>query len=345
MPIHRFEAPRGRVETIEIDSRALAGNLLRDPARRAIAVYLPEGYDRSGADYPLVVVLSGFTGSGLKQLAWRPFGESLPQRIDRLIAEGRMGPVVAALPDGFTSLGGNQYIDSVAMGRWEAFLLEELLPRLERDFRVRPGARHRAVVGKSSGGYGALVQGLEHGEQWAAVACHSGDIGFDTVYRRDLPLLVEELGRHGGDVGAFLDRLAGAPKIRSREMLALMLLAMSASYDPDPAAPRGIRLPCDPSTGEIVPARWERWLAHDPLTLVERADCQARLRRLAALFIDCGSRDQYFCHHGARAFVRRLAALGIPHRYEEFEDDHSDVDYRMDVSLPLLYAALDGVRS
>jgi S-formylglutathione hydrolase FrmB len=325
---------------LSIDSAALAGNLVGDPARRAVAVYLPEDYDRSGADYPLVVVLSGFTASGLKHLAWRAFGENLPQRIDRLVAAGRMGPVVAAFPDGFTSLGGNQYVDSPALGRWEEFLLDEMLPRLESSFRVRRGSRHRAVLGKSSGGYGALVQALEHGERWAGVACHSGDIGFDVVYRRDLPVLLDELSRHGGDVVAFLGKLEAARKIRSREMLTLMLLAMAASYDPDPASPKGIRLPCDPWTGEIVRERWERWLAHDPLVRIERPDCQERLRGLAAIYLDCGSHDQYFCHLGARAFVRRLEALGIAHRYEEFDDDHSDVDYRMDVSLPFLYRVI-----
>jgi hypothetical protein len=117
---------------------------------------------------------------------------------------------------------------------------------------------------------------------------------------------------------------------------------MAATYDPDPAAPLGIRLPVDPHTCEVAVERWERWLAHDPVRLVERADCQDNLRRLAALYLDCGRHDQYFLHYGARAFVRRLEALEIAHRYEEFPDNHSSVDYRLDVSLPFLYDAIAG---
>jgi hypothetical protein len=74
--------------------------------------------------------------------------------------------------------------------------------------------------------------------------------------------------------------------------------------------------------------------------MVERPECQENLRRLRGLFIDCGSRDQYFVQYGARAFTSRLSAFGIAHRYEEFDDNHSGIDYRMDVSLPFLYAAL-----
>jgi hypothetical protein len=64
------------------------------------------------------------------------------------------------------------------------------------------------------------------------------------------------------------------------------------------------------------------------------------LRTLRGIYIDCGWRDQYRIHYGTRQLSRRLAAVGIRHRYEEFDDDHSDVDYRMDVSLPFLYRAL-----
>jgi enterochelin esterase-like enzyme len=338
--LHPFEPPRGRVETIEIDSRALRGNLLGDPTRRTVAVYLPEAGRGNEGDLPLLVALAGFTGSGLKQLAWRPFGESLPQRIDRLVASGAMGAVVLALPDCFTSLGGNQYVNSPVLGRWEDFLLDEMLPAVEARFRVRAGAGHRAVFGLSSGGYGALIQGLRHGEHWTAVACHAADVGFDIAYRRDFPLLLGELARHELEIPRFIEHLRSAPRIRDGEMHALMLLAMAASYDPDPGAPWGIRLPVDVRTAELDPERWSRWLEHDPLCLVERPECQRSLRRLTGLFLDCGSRDTYHLHFGARRLARRLGQLGVAHRYEEFDDGHTGIDYRLDVSLPYLYRAI-----
>jgi enterochelin esterase-like enzyme len=340
MPLHNFAAPKGELVELVIESAAVRGNLLGDPSARRVAVYLPAGYRDSDADYPMLVALAGFTGSGLRQLAWQSFGESLPQRIDRLVASGRMGPTVVVFPDCFTSLGGNQYVDSSVLGGWSSFLTGELLPRIEADFRVRRGRRHRGVFGKSSGGYGALVQGMRHAEHWWAIACHSGDIGFEHCYLRDMPATFDALTRSGGDVRRFVTGLQAADKIRGHEMHALMILAMAASYDPQPDAPLGIRLPVDPHTCELDGAAWQRWLAHDPLRMIERPACQESLRSLGLLYLDCGLRDQYFLHYGARALVRRLADAGIAHRYDEFDDDHSGVDYRLDVSLPLLFDAL-----
>ena len=342
MPVHNFDLPRGQLVHLTIESEALAGNLLGDPASRTVAVYLPPGYRDSDESYPLLVDLTGFTGSGLKHLSWQAFGESVPQRIDRLAAEGKLGAVVAAFPDCFTSLGGNQYINSAAMGNWEDFLLLEMLPRLEREFRIEPGPGQRAVFGKSSGGYGAIIQALRHGDRWGAVACHSGDMGFDLVYRPTFPEALDVLARHDGSIEKFLGHLRDTDKIRGEETHALMTLAMAATYDPDPDAPSGIRLPVDPRTCELDEEAWDRWLEHDPLRLVTRAECQQSLGRLEGLYINCGSRDQYHLHYAARAFVRKLQAAGIAHRYEEFDDDHSNIDYRMDVSLPYLYQAITG---
>jgi S-formylglutathione hydrolase FrmB len=117
-----------------------------------------------------------------------------------------------------------------------------------------------------------------------------------------------------------------------------MNLCMAATYDPDRAAPHGFRLPFDLDTGEPVAGRWRNWLRHDPIHLVGRY--RDNLRSLAGLYIDCGWRDQYRIHYGTRILAARLAEAGVAHVYEEFDDNHSDIDYRMDTSLPFLYRAL-----
>jgi S-formylglutathione hydrolase FrmB len=340
MPVHSFQRPAGTVVEIEIDSAALKDNFLGDPATRTVAVYLPPGYTESTENYPLFVDLAGFTGSGLKRLAWTAFGESVPQRVDRLVREGKMGQVIVAFPDCFTSLGGNQYIDSTVVGAWETFLCQELVPRLEAEFRVRPGRDHRALYGKSSGGYGAMVHGMRHADVWGAVASHSGDMGFDWVYRRDFPACLDGLARHGRDIPRFLEHLRTTPKISGGDFHALMSLAMAATYDPQPDAPGGIRLPVDLETCELDERAWARWLQHDPVSMIEHTSSQGNLRALRGVFFDCGSRDQYAMHYGNRAFARKLGALNIEHTYEEFDDNHSSVDYRLDRSLPFLFRAV-----
>lgn len=338
MPIHNFDRPGGRFAELTWDSPSLRDNRLGDPSTRTVAVYLPPGYDHSDADYPVLVELAAFSGSGWKRIGWKAFGESTPQRLDRLAATGHLGPAIAVFPDAFTSLGGNQYVDSAALGRWSSYLLDELVPRVEGTFRVRRGPRHRAVYGHSSGGFGAIVQGLRHGGQWGAVACHSGDMSFEWAYLPDLPVALEVLARHGGDSTAVRQAARAAEHLDGSTRTALMVLALTASYDGDRADP--FRLPVDPETCELDPVSWARWKRHDPVELARDPACLERLRGLRALYFDCGSRDEYRLQYGARLLARRLREAGVPHTYEEFDGGHSDVDFRLDRSLPLLWNAI-----
>ena len=336
MPAHNFSLPRGTIEYLEIKSQALTKNVLGDPVNRSVAIYLPEDYSRSNEEYPLLVDIVGFTGSGFGHIAWKAFQETVPQRVDRLKKEGKMGNVIVALPDCFTSLGGNQYIDSAVLGNWAEFLTMEMLSAIQSKYRVKRGRDHRGLFGKSSGGYGAIVHGMLYADSWGAIACHSGDMAFDLCYLPEMPGVLMKSREKG--IEAFLDDFKMGKKVG--DFHTMMMLAMAATYDPDPDAPYGIRLPVTPDTCELIEERWQRWLAWDPVELIERADVQTNLKSLNGLYIDCGSSDQYKLVFGARQLVKRLEALDINHRYEEFADNHSSVDYRMDESLPYLYDRL-----
>ncbi len=145
-------------------------------------------------------------------------------------------------------------------------------------------------------------------------------------------------GLDDGRVARFLTAVWSKQHPSGAEIHCLMNIAMAATYDPDPDAPNGFRLPFDLETGEMIDARWRQWLKHDPINLVSRyAD---NLRKLRGIFIDCGWRDQYRIHYGSRILSKRLSAHKIEHRYEEFDGTHSGIDHRMDRSLPFLARAL-----
>jgi S-formylglutathione hydrolase FrmB len=333
--MRKFQGPAGTVARISVESEVLKANILGDPTARAVDVYVPAGH--SGDGLPLLVDLVGFTGSGLAHTNWVGFRENLPERLDRLIGEGRMPPVVVAFPDCFTRIGGNQYINSAAVGPWEDYLLHEMLPAIERRFHCG-GQGRRGVFGKSSGGYGAIMHGLRHSDVWSAVACHSGDMGFELCYLPDMPAVLRALAGTENSIERWWQQLEAAHKHPDGSFKVINALAMAASYDPDPSQFLGMRLPVTFDTCEVIEDRWANWLRHDPAVAIEtQAD---DLRRLKALYIDCGERDQFNLLYGARRFVRRLQQLGIEHRYEEFPDNHSGVDYRMDESLPFLAKAL-----
>ena len=329
------EYPAGRVERLTLNSTLLKNNLLGDPSVREIDVYVPAGVAAEGL--PLLVDLVGFTAGGPAHTNWKNFSENLPERLDRLIGTGAMPPCIVAFPDCFTKLGGNQYINSAAIGPWDDVLLQEIVPLVERTHQCG-GAGKRGVFGKSSGGYGAIAHALLHPDFWSAAACHSGDMGFELCYLGEFPRLLRALAHQGGSIEKWINAFYAAPKTRDNDVHDLMTLAMCATYDPDPTAPYGIRLPVDAQTCELIPERWENFKAWDPLRLVETRG--AGLKKLKALYIDCGDVDQYDLVYGARRFHRALERLGVAHTYEEFPDDHSSVDYRMDKSLPLLAKAL-----
>ncbi len=329
----------GRIVPLTIESRALRGNPLSDPHVRDVLVWLPPGHDGMAPRLPVIWVLPAFTGTAEALLHDTPWSPGLPRRLAGLVASGAMEPVIVAMPDCWTRLGGSQYLDSSATGRYETFLMEEALPAVERAFPVIPGGGARGILGRSSGGFGALRLAMKHPGAFAAVACHSGDMHFDVCYRRAFPAMVDELNRAGG-LDSFLARFDAAPRKSGRDIATIELIAMSAVYSPDPDAPGRFVLPCDPETAEIREDVFARWLAHDPLVLAEQH--APALRTLRLLFIDAGSRDEYFLHLGARALHRRLEALAVPHRFEEYDDGHGGTSYRYERSFPLVALALLG---
>ncbi len=328
---------RGRVEVHEFESRVLAGNPAGDPHVRRVPVWLPPSYgEAAGRRYPVLFVLTGFTGRGRMLLNDGPWSPALDDRLDTLVANG-CGEMIVVMPDCLTRFGGSQYINSAATGRYADHLLGELVPWVDATYRTHADRDHRGVAGKSSGGFGALTLGMTRPDVFGAVACHSGDMYFDYCYRVDVPKACSVFQEAGG-TRAFLERFERRPRKSKDDFVALNILGMAACYSPDSTAELGIALPCDLETGAFRDDVWQRWLAHDPLLrLQERAEA---LRSLRLLHLDCGTKDEFHLHHGARLFARALATLGIAHRHEEFEDGHMNVGYRYDVSLPLLAKAL-----
>src|SRR6267143_1097650 len=312
MALKRPRWKPGTVVTLEHASGVLKDNPLGDPHVRKLAVWLPPQYDAGagrGRRFPVLFDLVGFTGSGLSHVAWKNFSDNVPERAARLVHEGRMGPAILVFPDCFTALGGNQYVNSSAIGRYADYLTRELVPFVDREFRTLASRDHRGCFGKSSGGYEVLRAAKAAGR-----------------------------GLDDGRARRFLAAVWKKPKLSTAEGHCFMFLCMAATYDPDPAAPNGFRLPFNLETGEVLPERWRQWQRHDPVRLVDRY--RRNLKSLRGIYIDCGWRDQFHIHYGSRILSRRLHEAGIAHTYQEFDDDHSDIGYRMDVSLPFLYRAL-----
>ncbi len=190
---------RGCIECVRFESELLRGNPCGDPHERVVPVYLPPSYGRDGSRrFPVAFVLTGFTGRGrmlLNDNAWSP---ALDDRMDGLIAREGCGEMILVMPDCLTRFGGSQYLNSSATGRYEDHVVRELVPEVDRRFRTLASRETRGVMGKSSGGYGALVLGMRHPDVFGAVACHSGDMCFDYCYRGDVPKFCPKVQEAGG---------------------------------------------------------------------------------------------------------------------------------------------------
>jgi S-formylglutathione hydrolase FrmB len=330
---------RGSLRIDFIDSPALRGNPLGDPSVRPLPVYTPPGYDPEGSRrYPVLYCLHGFTGDAGALIATRPWETNVVQWMDRLVADGAMPPAILAIVDGVTRLGGSQYLDSIHNGAYATYTVRDVVGHLDANYRTVAREGGRAVLGKSSGGFGALHLTLSHPGTFAAFASHSGDTYFRYASVPSFPTAQRVLEQFAS-AQAFVEEFERRPKRPQHFYSAIEMIAYAAAYSPAAAEAFAIDMPFDLVTGELRDDVFARWLAYDPCERV--ASGRAALERLRLRYLDCGRKDEYGLDIGARVFTQRCRDLGLEVRHEEFDDDHRNVGYRYAVSLPALAEVLD----
>ncbi len=326
------------IRVLEHSSTVLKANLPGDPTTRRLWVYLPPGYEQSGLRYPVLWCLPAYGSTGAQLVAGNRWSPGLPARIDHLVANG-CRPVIAVFPDCFTRWGGSQYLDSPATGDYERYLCDELVPFVDAELRTLVDRDARGILGRSSGGYGALRLCMRRPDLFGAFACHSGDMGFALCYTPDFPRCVDALAR-AGSIEAWVERFESTEKKRGEEFAVVSVLAMAAAYSPDTSLPHGIRLPFDLSTGELIPEIWELWRQNDPVQMIDRPEAITALKSMRLAFFDCGTRDEHRLHLGLRLLQNRLDSHEIAYELETFDAGHRSIGYRHDVGVPKLARAL-----
>jgi S-formylglutathione hydrolase FrmB len=328
----------GKVEVVRHESRVLRGNPWGDPSERDLPVYVPPSGTTKGA--PLLVLLSGYTGAGWFHFQRGKFLEdSLVGRLDRMIRTGRAPEAVMIGPDCLTTLGGSQYLNSTATGRYEDYVVEELVPWIRQKYGTGPAA----VLGTSSGGYGAMVLGLRHPDLFPAVATDAGDAYFEYCYPPDFPPAFRELHAAGGPE-AFLRGVLSKPEPgmtpSNPRMKALSTLAYASCYSPLESEPGRFDLPFDLETGALREDVWSRWLAWDPVRMVATPRYAEAARRLALLYVCAGRKDEFGLDVSARIFAEAARRQGAKVEWEEFDGGHFDKLPRYDGIYVRLLTAL-----
>jgi S-formylglutathione hydrolase FrmB len=327
----------GRIDDRVITSDLLRGNPLGDPHERPLMVYTPPGYDDDpGRRYPAVYVIQGYSGFVSKWRNRDAYRQPFPEAADAVFASGDAAPAIVVFVDAWTAYGGSQFVDSPGTGPYHSYLCDEVVPYVDAHYRTLSRARHRAIMGHSSGGFGAMITPMLRPDLFGALATHAGDSLYEYSYIPGFPDAVRHLRRYDGDIFRWWDDFRSRIAFtKPGDFDLLSLLGVSACFSAgDDGTPE---LPFDPETGVLRPDVWQRWLDWDPVRMVPRYD--GALRGLSAIWIDAGTRDEYSLDLGASAFRAALRDIGVSDetvRFELFDGAHGGTAYRYPLSLAWL---------
>jgi S-formylglutathione hydrolase FrmB len=327
----------GTIDEHVITSELLRGNPLGDPHRRPLWVYLPPGCQAGVRQrYPAVYVIQGYTGHVAMWRNRSPFRQPFPETADAVFASGAAPPAIVVYVDAWTGYGGSQFVDSPGTGRYHSYLCEEIVPFVDARYPTLADPAHRAIMGKSSGGFGAMITPMLRPDLFGGLATHAGDALYELCYLPEFGNCVRLLRGYDGDIWRWWDDFRSRTaftKEADHTLLGVLGVAACFSAREDGTA----ELPFETGTGVLRPEVWERWLDWDPVRMAPRY--ASALQSLHSIWIDAGNRDDFYLDIGAAAFRAALRDAGVADeavRFELFDATHAAIDYRYPLSLAWL---------
>ena len=327
----------GRLDRHIFSSALLRGNPLGDPHERPLWVYTPPGYDDSGEErYPAVYVIQGYNGQVGMWANRTPYRRTFVETADAVFAEGRAPGCVVVYVDAWTKYGGSQFVDSPGTGKYHSYLCDEIVPWVDAHYRTIADRDSRAISGKSSGGYGAMITPMLRPDVFGALATHAGDALYELSYVPMFGTAVRYLREYDHDIMKWWDDFRTRPSFaKEADQVLLVALGCSACFSAEDDGT--VVLPFDPVTGVLREVQWQRWLDLDPVRMVPKhADA---VRSLRAVWIDAGTQDEWFLDLGAEAFRAQVKEAGLPDEqvaFELFNARHGGIDYRYPLALEWL---------
>jgi hypothetical protein len=178
------QTAKSRVIDREIRSQDIARNKIGTDPVRKMMVYLPSGYDVSTKHYPVIYFLpTPFDSYRV------PFDKRNAQGLfDSAIAAGVIDQFILVCVDMTTPLGSSWYVNSPVTGNWEDFMIQELVPYIDANFRTLPNRNSRGIAGDFMGGYGAIRFGMKYPDVFGSVyALHPVGTGSGLKIMDSLP--------------------------------------------------------------------------------------------------------------------------------------------------------------
>jgi hypothetical protein len=331
-----FRDLAGTLHQETIDSDLLKGNPLGDPHVRPVWVYTPPGYSGGDQRYPAIYVIQGYSGQVAMWGNTQAFRQPFVVTADQVFARNPDLGCILVYVDAWTAYGGSQFVDSPGTGKYHSYLCDEVVPWVDARFRTIPDRDSRAIAGKSSGGFGAMITPMLRPDLFGALATHAGDALYEYCYLNEFAKSARALREYDYDIQKFwADFTSRTSMTREHDVSLTMVLGCTAAFSAD--ADGTPRLPFDPRSGQLIPELWDRWLAWDPIRMIDRY--AGELRSLRAVWIDAGTRDEWFLDLGAEAFRDGLTRIGLPAdriAFELFPAGHGGIDYRYPLAVEWL---------
>jgi S-formylglutathione hydrolase FrmB len=309
--------------TLIVQSSELESNPWQDPVLRRNPVLVPRGA-APALGFPVVVVLSGFTGNGTQAFNLKTFEENQPQRLNRAVHQGEAPVAVYVFVDALSVWGGSQFINSPAMGNYENYVMNELLPSIKKLLPVNPNAQAWCVTGGSSGGYGALHLASRYPEVFSVSGAIAPDSFFAASLLPEAWKVAPALEKIGGTNAVFAEIQAGRLHQMRDSHAVVNFVAMGLCYAPN--GNNDFEMPVDLRTGLVNEEIWQKWQAHDPVDFLQQR--QSQVCKVSAWYLDVGTRDQFHLQFGTRQVHQILSEAGARVKMNEFEGNHFDIGAR-----------------
>jgi len=242
-----------KIVSHEIESTAIAGNKAGISSTRNIEVYLPDGYDNGKHRYPVIYWIPGYSSDAV---TW---GSSIYSSVlDGAIKTGRITPTIAVFIDVHEGLW---FLNSLATGNWEDFIVSELVPFIDKTYPTIPDPQARGIMGHSAGGYSALILPILHPNVWGCIGLNDPAawlMWYPLIDKSDVPVTTDFAPLHDGyknlpkDIGGY----------NSVGLYTKALIELGTSFSPNLNSPILCDMPVTPD-GNWVPEILEKWSAYD----------------------------------------------------------------------------------
>lgn len=327
--LNLFDIRYRMIEWLELDGKSIKGFPLSGNTKRKFPVYLPPQSNKS-QEIPVLYFLAAWGNRAHKYLSSDSvFGVDLESQFDLAITQGDLPPCVLVFPEMSTPWGSSQFINSPSLGNYQDYLCNEVVPFVESTLQLMGGAKSRAVLGHSSGGFGALHACFDRPEIFPFACSASGDSFFEVSL---LPLVSPALLeiQRAGSVESFLKDFLEHPNPGSlgySKMMTMMLLSLAPCYAPRPNQPPLYgEIFFDLKTGRLNQTVWKEYLNWDPVHRIQKLEDAAS--SIKFILLDAGLQDEFSAQWGHRQIHEELLKKKIPSEISEFSGKHSGHNWR-----------------